>query len=165
MGCFSWMFADTDNRKRLRCDRKGYVALPHGGFILERCYDGYGIFDGHDIYDLVVDWNKEFLTTDLLKKPRRSDYMSGEDGDRRYRHWLADYEKSCGAMKDFISGVPEDEITKKYGSEWKRWLGIQIACYDEENAALRYPIKICRTRPKDYDSLPASKSDPNQGCF
>lgn len=55
MGSFSWLFADTNNTKNLRADRKGYVACPDGTFICEPCYETYGVFDGKDIYDLVVE--------------------------------------------------------------------------------------------------------------
>lgn len=53
----------------------------------------------------------------------------------------------------------------KYGSDWKRILGIAVACYDEQNAALKYPIKIASTNQCKYEDLPASKSDPNQGWW
>lgn len=62
MGSFSWLFADTNNTKNLRADRRGYVACPDGTFICEPSYETYGIFDGKDIYDLVVDWNREFIS-------------------------------------------------------------------------------------------------------
>lgn len=39
MGSFSWLFADTNNTKNLRADRKGYVACPDGTFICEPCYE------------------------------------------------------------------------------------------------------------------------------
>lgn len=55
MGSFSWLFADTNNTKNLRANRRGYVACPDGTFICEPSYETYGIFDGKDIYDLVVD--------------------------------------------------------------------------------------------------------------
>lgn len=72
MGSFSWLFADTNNTKNLRADRRGYVACPDGTFICEPCYETYGIFDGKDIYDLVVDWNRKFIAEnpDHLLPPR-----------------------------------------------------------------------------------------------
>lgn len=47
MGSFSWLFADTNNTKNLRANRRGYVACPDGTFICEPCYETYGIFDGN----------------------------------------------------------------------------------------------------------------------
>lgn len=51
-----------------------------------------------------------------------------------------------------------------YGEDWKRFLGIDIACYDWKNASLKYPIKIC-SREVAYDAVGASKMDPRQGWF
>lgn len=65
MGSFSWLFADTNNTKNLRANRRGYVACPDGTFICEPCYETYGIFDGKDVYDLVVDWNRKFIAENL----------------------------------------------------------------------------------------------------
>lgn len=62
MGSFSWLFADTNNTKNLRANRRGYLACPDGTFICEPSYETYGIFDGKDIYDLVVDWNRKFIS-------------------------------------------------------------------------------------------------------
>ena len=61
MGCFSWLFADTDNTQNLRTDRAGYIACPDGTFIHEPCYEGYGEFNGQDVYELVVRWNRAFI--------------------------------------------------------------------------------------------------------
>ena len=37
-----------------------------------------------------------------------------------------------------------------------------MACYDQDNASLMYPIKIT-TEALEYDTVSASKSDPHQG--
>lgn len=62
MGCFSWRFADKNNKRRLKIDRAAYVMCPDGGILYEPCYNGYGDFAGKDIYDLVADWNRKFLS-------------------------------------------------------------------------------------------------------
>ena len=43
-----------------------------------------------------------------------------------------------------------------------RWLGIVMACYDEDNFALEYPIKIT-TKEMEYENARPSEGDPNQG--
>lgn len=45
-----------------------------------------------------------------------------------------------------------------------RSIGIDIACYDEDNASLPYPIKITSKKTGIcYEELPPSKWDPEQG--
>ena len=53
-------------------------------------------------------------------------------------------------------------MSQKYGKDWKRDIGIDIACYDEQNEDIPYPIKIT-SKVMEYDSVSPSKSDPNQG--
>lgn len=43
-----------------------------------------------------------------------------------------------------------------------RDIGIMMSAYDEDNFALKYPIKITTTE-MDYKKAAASLSDPNQG--
>ena len=43
-----------------------------------------------------------------------------------------------------------------------RFLGITLACYDEDNEKLKYPIKITSVE-MDYEAAEISKNDPNQG--
>ena len=44
-----------------------------------------------------------------------------------------------------------------------RWIGIELACQDEDNLALPYPIKIARHKESIYEECPASFGDPYQG--
>lgn len=44
-----------------------------------------------------------------------------------------------------------------------RCIGIDIACYDEQNASLRFPIKITHDSEAVYEDCEPSKSDPYQG--
>lgn len=37
------------------------MACPDGTFIHEPCYEGYGEFNGQDVYELVVRWNRAFI--------------------------------------------------------------------------------------------------------
>lgn len=59
-----------------------------------------------------------------------------------------------------------DECKNADGT-WKtddecRLIGIGIACYDEDNFGLEYPIKIT-SEPMPYADAKPSKGDPNQG--
>lgn len=54
-----------------------------------------------------------------------------------------------------------DDGTWKTDEECRR-LGIDLACYDEDNASLEYPIKIT-SKPIPYEWVAPSESDPDQG--
>lgn len=64
MGSFSWMFSDK-KKQALDIGKSGYLLVPnnfqdkYGEGIYEEYYDGYGSFDKYDIFDLVIEWNKE----------------------------------------------------------------------------------------------------------
>lgn len=150
MGYFTWKFADKHNKSKLIYGTKGYVACPDGSFIEEKYYDGYGIFGGQDIYELVVDWNKENLVN-IFKHELKS----------AWNYLLP-------VAQAYVEGKSEDEIiaiwqtldTSPYAiaEDWKRNLGIAIACYEEDNAKLPYPIKIVSTTNCNYYDLPRSIS-------
>ena len=145
MGQFSWLDCISGEQVLDDVSRDVYLLIPKefgGGHIKETCYDGYGHFGRHDIYDLVVDWNTPYLD-EILKQ--KDDFRSG---------WVSLYEE------DFLRLSKGEEI--RSGTE-KRTLGIAIACYDEDNARLRYPIKITHDPKAVYEICGMSESDPNQG--
>lgn len=118
MGYFSWKTSDT-HKSVSNCDSvRGalpvYLLQPDGEPIFEDCYEGYGVFGGHDVYALVARWNVP-------------EQCNGDD-------------------------------------EHDRMIGIDIACYDEDNAKLKYPIKIVE-KPAPYGEIEASKGCPHQGYF
>ena len=157
MGQFSWMFADKNNKQALNEGCPAYVALPDGGYIYEPCYDGYGNFGGKDIYDLVADWNREYLAKHPEHDVGSHDMYGREIAFPVCRHsWYWKYAD--------LKLTPE-EVVKQADLYEYRGIGIDIACYDKQNAALPFPIKICRDKPEpgDYEKLPPSESDPNQG--
>lgn len=79
---------------------------------------------------------------------------------------MKSYEQTCACLSDFVGCMSDSEMKEKYGKDYLRELGIEVACYNWQNEQLKYPIKICelKTSAKLYDILPASKRDPNQGC-
>lgn len=61
MGFFSWKTIDThesiSNSSSNRSTFPVTVLCPDGNHIEESDYEGYGIFGGYDIYQLVAQWN------------------------------------------------------------------------------------------------------------
>ena len=165
MGVFSWL--DCNTGRQVKIGRKAYVLVPKefgGGHITEMYYDGYGNFGGFDVYDLVADWNKGYITeANLRGMPKRSNYGKGESGDFYYELAVKRYNDTVKKITLWQAGASDDEMEEKYGSEWKRNIGIDIACYDEQNEALKFPIKICHNSKAVYEDCKPSMSDPNQG--
>lgn len=192
MGQFSWIYSDInkqviDNR---RADTYLLVPSPfqemYGKAIYESCYDGYGHFGGYDVYELIAEWNKGFLSKDMLRAaPKLENYgglysfekeslrkqgVSEEEIEERdlaqrehfYKLALGRYENSINRLNDYRNGVTGKEMLMKYGKDWKREIGIDIACYDDQNASIPYPIKIT-SKEMDYEVVNPSKGDPNQG--
>lgn len=177
MGVFSWCTSDT--KKSIPCcmpfgglPSTVYLLNPFGEPYKETNYEGYGEFGGHDVYDLVVEWNRKYLSPELLSKPKRSDYELGAEGDMYYARAIQKYDMTCRAINDYSQGSTDEYMFEKYGkvlgygdgSDWKRCLGIQLACNDEDHVKLKYPIKIVE-HPMEYDKAGISPGCPFQGCI
>lgn len=193
MGCFSWITCDTN--KPLRIGKQAHLLIPKefnkgnkGGSFYESAYDGYGNFDGRDVYELAAEWNREFLSEDMLRdEPKLENFgglyrfqidkyresgMPEEEINRRdlaqkekyYKAALQRRQVSIARLTDYRNGLSDADMEEKYGECWKREIGIDIACYDKQNASLPYPIKITE-KICLYETQPASKGDPNQGYF
>lgn len=145
MGQFSWLDCKTKEQIVDDFTRDVYVLVPDefgGGHIHESCYDGYGHFGGKDIYELVVDWNRGYIPTAIQHL----------DADE----WVCvNGKEDIDNLMNFYNGA---DITCE-----KRWLGIILACYDKDNARLRYPIKITHDPNAKYGECGYSLTDPNQG--
>lgn len=163
MGCFSWMFADKDNKTNLRIDRKGYIACPDGSFIKDSCYEGYGEFTGNDVYELVVEWNRKFIAEnpDFVMPHRVWDGKENREFALKDFWWYPIIADLSIPLSDFAKEVERRGKENRFRE--LRTVGIDIACYSEDNEALPYPIKITQTMKIPYKDLPASKRDPEQG--
>lgn len=169
MGFFSWKTSDT-NRSIANCYSKRrtftvFVLCPDGTAIREDKYEGYGDFGGYDIFELVAEWNKDNLTIDYLDKPKRNNWDKSEEGELWYQSALNRYHRDCNMLDDYKSGKDDVYMLGQYGEDWKRIIGINIACYDRQNEALKYPIKFVQNPNLNYDDVKPSKSCPNQGYF
>ena len=161
MGIFTWTFADKPERKAKLYDEylrscvlqyggTGVVVTPNNHKIVERNYNGYGIFDGHDIYEMVVDWNKAHLNEIFVGvKERNPNYPFDLDAIEKV---AVAFQNDDPEMQKII-----DEVADKHPylwKDWKRTIGIAISCYDEDNDALPFPIKIAsRVDCKTYNNL------------
>ena len=178
MGYFSWCTSDTQ-KSIPSCipfgDLPGTVYLlnPFGEPYKESFYDGFGEFGGRDVYELVAEWNREYLTPDNITKPDRSDYAPGADGEPYFARAMESYQVKCEAIKAYAAGASDEFMQEQYGKQlgyggfapdWKRIIGIAIACADENHVKLKYPIKIVEN-PVPYDQAKISPGCPFQGCF
>lgn len=192
MGQFSWIYSDTNKQVLDNKKADTYLLVPpqfqekYGKAIYEWCYDGYGNFGGYDVYELIAEWNREYLSEAMLnEKPKLENYggiynfekealrkegVSEEEIDRRdhaqrreyFERAIKRYNQTIELLNDYKNGMSDEDMTAKYNSEWQRYIGIDIACYDEQNARLPFPIKIT-TKELEYNDVAPSLSDPNQG--
>ena len=153
MGQFSWLDCCNTSRQILDDVHENvYLLIPKefgGGHILETDYNGYGEFGGHDVYDMVADWNKDMIPyiIHLIEKEKWHCSTTADD---------------ITVLKCFYSGEQIPDSITSYRKE-KRNVGIILACYDEDNARLEYPIKITHDHNAVYEQCDPSPSDPNQG--
>lgn len=156
MGQFSWLDCRTKKQIVDNKIRDVFVLVPKefgGGHIVEPCYDGYGHFGGHDIYDLIADWNKPMIP-EIIRKSRIGKWHCSIS------------ENEIMILDNFYHGIPLDagypaDASRIYLE--KRHIGIFMACYDEDNFRLDYPVKITYDASAVYENCDPSPSDPNQG--
>jgi len=154
MGQFSWLDCKTREQVIDGEERNSYVLVPEefgGGHFEEPWYEGYGCFGGHDVYELVADWNRATLDLDASSSKGWCEWHCGSA------------ERARRFFDDFKANVGDATMRERYGEDYKRTVGIVIACYDDDNAALKYPIKITHDPEAVYEDCEPSKSDPNQG--
>ena len=181
MGQFSWLDCEDGSQIIDNKIADVYVLVPEefgGGHICERCYDGYGNFGGNDIYDLVADWNRKYLKDHPdYRTPHSIQESSYVYEQLKYTYDKLGLEMPKECIKEFGRKVSEytwyecysdlsltrEEIVKKLGGYSYRNIGIDIACYDEDNAALPFPIKITHNPNLKYEDCEPSLSDPDQG--
>lgn len=176
MGSFSWLFADKENKKPLEIGMTGYLICPNNKAVKtpDGGYDGYGCFGEHekeeiDVYEAVANWNREILS----KQPDRKIPQHG----RVFNEQTQSYEDEAPrALSSYawwkyysdLELMPSEISARMRADGYKffdyRYIGIALSCYDDQNAALPYPIKIASTGfGMLYEQLPPSKLDPDQG--
>lgn len=160
MGQFSWLDCITGEQVVDNKRRDVYVLVPkefrdqYGERIKEDCYDGYGHFGGYDIYDLVADWNRKALS----EKP--DTFLQWHKAKVSEFGWYEAYADLSKSRREVVETMKSDNLP--WDDEW-RWIGIELACYDEDNESLPYPIKITHDFNAVYEDCEPSKGDPHQG--
>ena len=156
MGQFSWLDCKTKQQIVDNKRKDVFVLIPRefgGGHIKETCYDGYGHFGGHDIFDLVADWNREYFS----ENPNHVfPYSNTQIKDKDWYEFYAD----LNLTREEVVEKTKEKTGRFF--EW-RYIGIALSCYDEDNESLVYPIKITYDETAKYEWNTPSDSDPNQG--
>lgn len=160
MGFFTW----TDARHEPRLTKNGgyhtkdmigydcfaKIVCPDNTEIIEKYYEGYGMFDGKDVYDLVVDWNRAHLTSIFDKLAAEKPNHWGCYLRQLAAYYQSGDEKAFNAELTHLAGNEDLPFIR---NEWKRTIGITIACGDQ-NSTLPYPIKITSMKQhKKYNEL------------
>lgn len=145
MGFFSWITSDTGrsipSRHSVRPTFPVHVLCPDGGTIEERSYEGYGRFGGHDIHELLVDWNRDCIDEGMVSPD--SSYC----------------DERVSMIRDMQAGMGDAEMGQRHGRDWKRMLGIGI------QGRARYGIKIVEDPSIPYGEAELSRRCPEQGYF
>lgn len=168
MGFWTYTYA-TISKKDAGTESMGYdgrkpviLALPDGTFLDETCYDGYGRIAGHDVCELVVDWNmKTHEALAVMDKHLADDYaersklIMENDPSNDFRiQYLTKEIPQYMIMREYLAG----NTALPAGME-KRQVGIAIATYDWEQEMLRYPIKFVKNKKHTYDEIKGYSSN------
>lgn len=158
------------------------------GRIKEDYYDCYGHFGSYDVYELVALINRDHLSVANLRRPDPKERYGGlwefqkdelrkqglteaqiaekdeEERELNYQKGVNRHLYSVRRLRDFIEKKKSfKQMTEEYG-DFLREIGIDIACYDDQNRALYHPIKITHDANAVYEDCEPSDGDPNQGC-
>ncbi len=169
MGYYTWTLGNRKPERNSWGDYRPRCKLPYGGrgvivcpdnrHIVEPHYEGYGIFDGHDAYDLVTDFNRDYLG-DLFHDMARvnPDFWGHEFTEIAEAYQSQDDERLQDAIRKCAAHAG-NSYPFWSPKEWKRHIGITLACEDEVVDILPYPLKIVdNIRIQPYEKLRRSYS-------
>ena len=193
MGSFSWCYCDqgeipysSDGHPRPKkaqrvrsytyeCPASVLFPKEFGGSnaqINVDMYEDYGVFGTEDIYCLVADWNRKWISEhpDFVR-PHSIEYAKNNPKyparPLKEMSWWPFYSDLSLSRSEVVRRWAEkvnfgkekcDRVLVEY-----RQIGIDIACYNDDNAALPYPIKIAKNPDSVYEECPPSIGDPDQG--
>lgn len=161
MGFYSWKYCN-DARKRMIIGKQmdSYLLVPKeftdtfGEYIHDSYYDGYGHISYIDIYEFVAVCNRKWIS-------EHPEVILPSYSKRQKK--LSDF-KWYKVFSDL--NVPIDEVSSLVGEYFElRQIGIDIACEDADNKAIKYGLKISNKPMKYEDCKNVSLSDDLQGCY
>jgi len=155
LGQFSWLDGINGSQILVGVREKSYVLIPKekgGGRIECDCYNGYGTFGNCRLHELVADWNKEFIP-EMLRLIAKGEWRQSVSLDERQ------------ILLNFYNDKPLSEnVSNVFAFQLeKSWIGILMTTQDEDNARLKYPIKITHEPYTIYEWCGPSPMDPDQG--
>ncbi len=193
MGQFSWLDCKS-GEPILMGYRNVYLLLPkelrkkYGcSFIVGSEYRCDGIVGPMDVYELVAEMNRKYLSKDMLNTlPAKEEYcglwgyekealrkkgFSEEEiikadieaQEKHYQNACDNWENALNMLMDYRAKKPKRYMVKTYGEEYLRDIGIAIASYDEQIEKLPYPMKLTYDSAAVYEDCGASLTDPGQG--
>lgn len=168
MGFFSWKTSDTDtsisNSYSIRGALPVHMITEDGRVFTEPDYEGYGVFGGKDIYELIAEMNGLCPEGDTDQK--RSAAI-----DLLFKEIITNGERSYSPKVDFTNWEQpiEAEGGKTANSLVKAgWKTICPNGYGDFNKAAINGVKVPKlveNLPEDFNDVPYPKNCPDQGYF
>lgn len=168
MGFFSWITSDTNKSIANNCSCREiftvHMITEDGQVFTEEDYEGYGVFGGKDIYELIAEMNGLCPSGDSQKK--RSAAI-----DLVYKTAITNGERTYIVGKDFSNWEqPLEAENGKTANTLVRegWEIVYPNGYGDFNVAAKNGIKLPKLVeeiPSDFNSVPYPKDCPDQGFF
>jgi len=168
MGFFSWKTSDTNRSiANQYSGRKTFVVhmiTEDGRVFTEEDYEGYGVFGGTDIYELIAEMNGLCLDGDTDQK--RSAAI-----DLLFKTSITNGERTYTAREDFnMWDKPLESEDGKSPNELIKlgWTIVYPNGYGDFNVAAKNGIKLPKLvedLPEDFSDVPYPKDCPDQGFF
>lgn len=155
MGQWSYLDCITQEQVLDFAHRDVYLLVPekfadkYGPRIVEHCYDGYGHFGKYDVYEVVAEWNREMIP-EIIRRGKAGTWYNSIG------------EEDIIALEAYYEGKPIPAGLSGFKFE-TRWIGILMSCYDQDNFALEYPVKVTYDPHAVYENCSPSYGDVHQG--
>lgn len=168
MGFFSYITSDTDTSISNSYSSRGalpvHMITEDGRVFTEPNYEGYGVFGGKDIYELIAELN------DLCPQGDTDQKRSAAIG-LLYKTSITNGERTYTAIEDFkLWNTPLESENGKSPNELYEsgWTRVYPNGYGDFNIAAKNGIKLPKLvedLPEEFNDVPYPTSCPDQGYF